>query len=63
VDLSVFDMQGRRVATLVEGLVHAGRNQAIWNGTAGSRPAAAGVYFVRLRAPGVNLTRRLVIAR
>jgi hypothetical protein len=63
VDLSVFDMQGRRVTTLVEGLAHAGRNQAIWNGTAGSGPVAAGVYFVRLRAPGVNLTRRLVIAR
>ena len=63
VDLSVFDMQGRRVATLVEGLVHAGRNQAIWNGTVGGHPAPAGVYFVRLRAPGVNLTRRLVIAR
>jgi hypothetical protein len=42
VDLSVFDMQGRRVTTLVEGLAHAGRNQAIWNGTAGSGPVAAG---------------------
>ena len=63
VTLGLYDMQGRRVATLVEGLLPAGRHQAMWNGTAGGRSAPAGVYFVRMQAPGVSLTRRLVVTR
>jgi minor extracellular serine protease Vpr len=63
VNLSLYDMQGRRVATLVEGVVPAGRHQATWNGTSGGRTAPAGIYFVRMQAPGVNLTRRLVVTR
>jgi hypothetical protein len=62
-DLSLFDMQGRHVATLVDGLVPAGRNQAVWDGSVGGRQAPAGVYFLRLKSPGVNLTRRLVVTR
>ena len=63
VTLGLYDMQGRRLATLVEGLLPAGRHQAMWNGTAGGRLAPAGIYFVRMQAPGVNLTRRLVVTR
>jgi hypothetical protein len=63
VDLSLYDMQGRRVATLVEGLLPAGRHQAMWNGIAGERSAPAGVYFVRLQASGVNLSRKVVVTR
>jgi len=63
VTLALYDMQGRRLATLVEGLLPAGRHQAMWNGTAGGRSAPAGIYFVRMQAPGVNLTRRLVVTR
>ena len=63
VNLGLYDMQGRRVATLVEGVPPAGRHQAIWNGTVGGRSAPAGMYFVRMQGPGVNLTRRLVVTR
>ena len=63
VDLSLYDMQGRRMATLVEGVVPAGRHQTMWNGTSGGRTAPAGIYFVRMQAPGVNLIRRLVVTR
>jgi hypothetical protein len=63
VSLSLYDMQGRRAATLVDALLPAGRHQATWNGTAGGRLAPAGIYFVRMQAPGVNLTRRLVVTR
>lgn len=63
VSLGLFDMQGRHVATLLDGAVPAGRHQAVWDGTADGRSAPAGIYFVRLQAPGVNLTRRLVVTR
>jgi len=63
VSLGLYDMQGRRVATLVEGLVAAGRHQAVWNGTTGGRPAPAGIYFLRLKAEGVDISRRLILTR
>jgi hypothetical protein len=63
VTLSLYDMQGRRVATLADGLVSAGRHQAVWSGTTGGRSASAGIYFLRLQAPGVNISRRLVVTR
>jgi len=63
VSLGLYDMQGRRVATLVEGALPAGRHQAVWNGTAGGRSAPTGIYFLRLQAEGVDLSRRLVVTR
>lgn len=61
--LGVFDMQGRRVATLLDGPLPAGRHQATWDGTIGGRAAPAGVYFVRLRAEGADLGRSLIVTR
>jgi sugar lactone lactonase YvrE len=51
VELAVFDLQGRRVATVFEGTLPAGRYTKEWSGAtiSGSR-AEAGVYFYRLRA-------------
>ena len=63
VSLCLYDMQGRRVATLVEGALPAGRHQAVWNGTTGGRSAPTGIYFLRLQAEGVDLSRRLVVTR
>lgn len=47
VDLSVFDVAGRRVARLAEGTLKAGSHSVEWR--AGQVPA--GLYFVRLQAP------------
>jgi hypothetical protein len=63
VSLILYDMQGRRVTTLVDGVLPAGRHQAVWNGTTGGRSAPAGIYFLRLRAEGVDLRRRLIVTR
>lgn len=46
VDLAVFDLLGRRVATLVNDAREAGRHTAVFTGSG----LASGVYFVRLRA-------------
>jgi aminopeptidase N len=59
VELSVYDLAGRRVATLVEGDLAAGRHEVAWD--AGSFPA--GVYLVRLVADSGSLTKRVVLAR
>ena len=63
VTIGVYDMQGHRVAVLADGMLPMGRHEAMWDGQVGGRLAPIGVYFVRLRAPGVNLSHRLVLAR
>jgi hypothetical protein len=63
VSLDVLDIQGRQVATLIDGTLPAGRHHAEWNGrtTTGERPA--GVFFMRLVTPQGTLTRRFVLTR
>ncbi|HKQ57389.1 MAG TPA: S8 family serine peptidase, partial [Candidatus Eisenbacteria bacterium] len=51
VSLTLHDSQGRRVRTLVNGLVGTGRHQAAWDATDdGGRRVGAGVYYYRFRA-------------
>ncbi|MGQ0721154.1 MAG: FlgD immunoglobulin-like domain containing protein [Candidatus Eiseniibacteriota bacterium] len=64
VNLSVFDVTGRLVRTLASGGFSAGEHVTSWDGQDGSgRPAAAGVYFVRLDAGEDAATRRIVRLR
>ena len=64
VDLGIFDLSGRRVASLVHGHLDAGGHTIVWDGkrTDGSR-AADGVYFYRASGAGDPVTRRLVLMR
>jgi subtilisin family serine protease len=59
VDLSVFDLQGRKVATLASGTRAAGRYQATWNPV----QVHSGLYLVRYQGPGFNTTRRVVVTQ
>ncbi|MFN8587293.1 MAG: FlgD immunoglobulin-like domain containing protein [Candidatus Eisenbacteria bacterium] len=59
----IYDVLGRRVATLHEGALGAGRHEFAWSrrDAHGTR-AAAGVYFVRAASQGATRVRRLVVA-
>ena len=62
--LEVFDLHGRRVARLVDGLLPAGRYSRVWRGRGeGDHELGAGVYFVRLEANGERATSRIVRLR
>ncbi|MBI5214357.1 MAG: right-handed parallel beta-helix repeat-containing protein [Ignavibacteriae bacterium] len=51
VTLKVYDMLGREVATLVDGMQEAGYYAQPWNGTdANGQQLASGIYFYRLEA-------------
>jgi hypothetical protein len=64
VTLSVFDLMGRRVATLVEGRRAAGVHQVQWQGRgADDAVLASGLYLVRLTAGEHIRTDRLTIVR
>ncbi len=62
--LAVFDIAGRRVVTLVDREVEAGRHEVVWNGTneAGD-PVASGVYFSRLMAMGEEHSAKMVLLK
>jgi hypothetical protein len=57
VTIAVYDVLGRRVATLADGPEEAGRHTARLDG--GQMPS--GTYFVRMRAEGFQQTRRVVV--
>jgi hypothetical protein len=64
VNVSVFDVHGRRVATLVDGWAPPGYTVLEWNGRgAGGAAARAGIYLCRMVADGRTLTRRMVRLR
>ena len=59
VDLEVFDVRGRRVASLAQGPREAGSHAVAW--VAGAAPS--GVYFVRLVREGAGEVRRISLVR
>lgn len=62
--IQVFDVQGRRVATLADRVVSAGPHETTWDGRdSAGRQAPTGVYLCRLEAAGMVRSRRLVMLR
>ena len=59
VELSIYDLSGRLVETLVSGEQTAGRHSVSWDSSA----SATGVYLLRLEANGEAITKRAVISR
>jgi flagellar hook assembly protein FlgD len=64
VDLAVFDLNGRRVATLVNDQLAAGRHTASWLGQDDTgRRVASGTYVYRLQANGEVLTGKMMMVK
>jgi len=62
VSLAIFDLSGRRVATIASGTLPAGRYQMPWNAVADAGPrVAGGLYFARFSTPGLNRVSRLIV--
>jgi hypothetical protein len=64
VRLTVYDVQGRRVATLVNSALPAGVHELSWDGRDDTNAAvSSGTYFLRLQAGDRTETRRVVVIR
>lgn len=64
VELAIYDVAGREVATLVNENVKAGIHSLQWDGTDNNgHELASGMFFYRLRADDTELTRKLLIVR
>jgi hypothetical protein len=64
VDLSVYDVQGRHVRTLMRGFTDPRTYHLTWNADDDDgQPAASGVYFLRLSAGGLHATRKMLLVK
>ena len=59
--ISVFDVRGARVATLVDEEIDPGAHEVTWDGrTFAGRAAASGVYFYKLQTKSEIRTRKML---
>lgn len=60
----VYDVAGRHVARVWEGVLAAGDNRFTWDGTdAGGGRVSSGIYFLRVRAGAVVRTTKLTVLK
>ncbi|MFH1069713.1 MAG: FlgD immunoglobulin-like domain containing protein [Candidatus Glassbacteria bacterium] len=64
VKLRVYDLKGRLVATLVDGVREPGSYKVFWDGTdSAGRKLASGAYFYRITAGDYTRTRKMVLLK
>jgi len=59
ISLIVYNIQGREVATLVDGYQNAGTNEITFN----AKDLVSGVYFMRMEAGGFNQVQKVVLMK
>ena len=65
VSLTIYDIAGRKVATLLKAKAQeAGRYEIVWDGRSDTgRNVGSGVYFCRLDTGRKEITRKLVLVK
>lgn len=64
VELGLFDVAGRQVRSLANGMFEAGAHDIAWDGKdSNGRELASGVYFLRMDANEFHATRTVVVTR
>jgi hypothetical protein len=64
VQVSVYDVAGRRVAVVADGMFDAGSQDVLWTGTDDAgRAVSSGVYFVRIEGAGLAVSLRAALLR
>lgn len=60
VNLSVYDVNGKLVATLVNGLVQAGHHNVTWNP---AKSVSSGIYFAKLKSAGFSQVTKMTLMK
>jgi len=64
VSLKIYDIEGRLVRTLEDGVKEARSYEKVWDGRNDRGEAvSSGIYFYRLRSNGFSRTRKMVLLR
>ncbi len=62
--ISIYDIRGRLVATLIDEYLDKGRHNAVWSGRDdANRIVSSGVYFVRMEAGLVREVRKILLMK
>jgi hypothetical protein len=59
VTIDIFDILGRKIETLAEGMIPAGEHQVVWDASAQS----SGIYFYRIKAGDKVETKRMTLMK
>ena len=63
-EISIYNLLGQKVRTLVKGNMPAGPGQVTWNGTdQNGLPVASGIYLYRLESENRVFTRKMVLLK
>ena len=64
VNITIYDMMGRQISTLVSSLQSAGYKSIQWNGTNDAgQPVSAGVYLYKTQAGDYSQTKKMVLLK
>ncbi len=64
VQLSIFDVSGRQVVTLVNRIESGAQHEVLWNGkNAAGQDVASGVYFYKLKADNQEAVKKMVLLK
>ncbi len=64
VTLTIYNMLGQKVRTLVNGNLEAGFQKVVWNGTnVYNQPVASGLYLYSLESGNKRLTRKMLLVK
>jgi flagellar hook assembly protein FlgD len=62
ITIKVYDVSGRLIRALIDGMQTAGAKSVQWNGrNENGTSVATGVYFYKMTAPGYVKTRKMVL--
>lgn len=63
-DLSVYNLMGQRITTLVKGKETAGSKSIVWNGKDHiGKEVSSGMYFIVFRSSAYNATQKVILLR
>lgn len=64
IELSLFDINGRKITELKKGVLAKGTHKVVWKGTNyEGKKVASGIYFYRLISCGTNITRHMILMK
>ena len=63
-ELSVFNILGEKITTLIDRNLQAGPHRVVWSGTdAKGSPVPSGIYFYRLSSDGASETMKMILMK
>jgi len=64
VTIDIYDLNGRQVAVIADGIQPAGNHQVIWDGVdSNGSPVSSGVYFYRMSTNSESFVKRMVLLK